>query len=257
MKINKFLTVFAFIIVFTSNVMAEQMCDGQFPNGQRPVLVNKNLMRSTKELCFNGFTLLHSGVVRQSLYSSEHLTRERVEKAASLPRIDSFHVEQRLNPEERSELKDYAKSGYDRGHLSPNKDMSDTEMQSESFSLANMIMQNPNNNRNLHEGIEEVVRSMARQYNEVYVSTGPAWIGSPLKQVGNLIVATNVWKAVYIPSNGAAAAYWEKNANGMDYEIISMAELTKRIGVDVFPFLTAQKKNTTMQLPSPTPHKFR
>nr|WP_278044940.1 DNA/RNA non-specific endonuclease [Moraxella caviae] len=78
----------------------------------------------------------YSGVSRTPLWAAEHLTRERVTLAASLVREDSFRVESRLPHADRAELRDYSRSGYDRGHLAPNGDMASTSQQYDSFSLA-------------------------------------------------------------------------------------------------------------------------
>ena len=56
----------------------------------------------------------------------------------------------------------YGGSGYDRGHVAPSADMFDLQSQAECFSLANMVPQVPENNRGPWEGIESVVRKMAK-----------------------------------------------------------------------------------------------
>jgi len=60
---------------------------------------------------------LYSGVTRTPLYSAEHLTKARIEAAKGVRRHNAFHAEKRLPKADRSELRDYAKSGYDRGHM--------------------------------------------------------------------------------------------------------------------------------------------
>jgi DNA/RNA endonuclease G (NUC1) len=118
-------------------------CDNQFLNGIRPVIENTALKERTRELCFKGFAVLHSGITRSPLYAVENLTKERVLGAKAIERQDAFHEETKLPKNERASLKDYERSGYDRGHLAPSDDMSDMQMQEESFSLANIVMQHP------------------------------------------------------------------------------------------------------------------
>ena len=232
-------------------------CDNQFLNGVRPVIENKALKEKTVELCFRGFAVLHSGIVRSPLYAVENLTKERVAGAKSIDREDAFHEESRLPSNERSSLKDYARSGYDRGHLAPSDDMSDMKMQEESFSLANMVMQDPKNNRVLHVGIEKEVRKLAQKHDSIYVATGIAFTESNIEKKGNVMVPHYIWKAVYIPKSQQASAYWEKNDASYQYEIISVQELKKRTGIDVFPQITQKEKDTVIDLPTPKSRKIK
>lgn len=232
-------------------------CDNQFLNGIRPVIENKALKEKTVELCFRGFAVLHSGIVRSPLYAVENLTKERVAGARSIDREDAFHEESRLPANERGSLKDYARSGYDRGHLAPSDDMSDMKMQQESFSLANMVMQDPKNNRVLHVGIEKEVRKLAQKNDSIYVATGIAFTEDNIEKKGNVMVPHYIWKAVYIPKSQQASAYWEKNDSSYQYEIISVQELKKRTGIDVFPQITQKEKNTVIDLPTPKSRKIK
>lgn len=232
-------------------------CDNQFYNGIRPVIENTNLKEDTRELCFKGFAVLHSGITRSPLYSVENLTRERVLGAKEISREDDFHEETRLPENERATLKDFARSGYDRGHLAPSDDMSDMQMQEESFSLANMVMQDPKNNRVLHVSIEKAVRKIAEKNESIYVGTGIAFTEDNIEKKGNVMVPHYIWKAVYIPKSHQASAYWEKNDASFQYEVISMTELKKRTGIDVFPKISQQEKDTLIDLPKPKSRKVK
>ena len=71
------------------------------------------------------------------------------------------------------------------------------------------------------------------------------------------MVPTYVFKAIYDPANGAAGAYVATNAKearGMTYETISIADLEKRIGIVLFPRMPRSVKETAMKLPRPKPH---
>lgn len=79
---------------------------------------------------------MHSGISKTPLWSAEYLTASAID--ADVPRKDKFHEETLLPQSERAELKDYAKSGYDRGHMAPSADMPTESAQADSFSLANI-----------------------------------------------------------------------------------------------------------------------
>jgi endonuclease G len=226
-------------------------CAAQLYQGKAPV-VPTQMQNKAQYVCSTGYTVLHSGITKTPLFSAEHLTRDRIEQAKDLVRVDSFHPEASLPADQRAELRDYARSGYDRGHLAPNKDMSDVNMQQDSFSLANMVPQDPNNNRVLWEGIESATRKFISNSQEGYVVSGPAFIGNQILRIGNnVFVPTNLWKAVYIPSKNITGVYWVNNAPGDFYETISVSELYRRTGVDPFPTLPAATKATAGALPKP------
>lgn len=234
---------------------APSACPQHFLNGASPDLVNPALAAQTRELCYTGFAVRHSGVTRTPLWAAEHLTRDRVDTARGLERHNTFHAEPKLPPQERAELADYARSGFDRGHMAPSGDMPDEASQNESFSLANMIPQNPDNNRNLWEGIEAAVRDLARQDGELYVVTGPLFRGETLQRLhGRVLVPTAIFKAVYDPTRHQAAAYVVPNTEGNQWQVVSLAQLQELSGLDVFPSLPQAIKESPMTLPPPTPH---
>lgn len=237
---------------------APAACAPQILEGIAPKLVNEKLAARTRELCFSGFAVLYSGITRTPLWSAEHLTRERIDAAEEIPRQGSFHPERRLPADERSELSDYSRSGFDRGHMAPSGDMADSRSQRDSFSLANIVPQNPNNNRRLWEAIERTVRSLARRDGEVYVVTGPIFAGETLKRLhGRVLVPTGIFKAVYDPERGEAAAYVVRNAPGDEWQKVSIAELAQITGIDVFPDLPEAAKTAAMTLPAPRYHGRR
>lgn len=230
---------------------AATACPEHFADGQAPDLLNPKLTQGARALCYRAFALLHSAATRTALYSAEHLTAARIAAARGLPRDSEFHAEPALPPEERAELQDYARSGYDRGHLAPSGDMPDAEAQQESFSLANMVPQAPKLNRGVWEGIESAVRRLTERRGDLYVVTGPVFQGAALGSVGDVIVPSHVFKAVLDPGRGQAAAYVARNVDAAPWAIITAAQLSDLTGFDVFPSLPARAKTVPMRLPRP------
>jgi endonuclease G, mitochondrial len=246
----------ALLLTFLSSfaLAAQSQCPQHYFGGQAPDIVNEKLAQKTQEIGYRKYGIIHSGITRTPLVSGEHLTRQELTRPHA-QRKNKFHPEPNLRPEDRAELADYAKSGFDRGHMAPVGDMADERSQYESFSLANMIPQNPHNNRNLWEGIEEATRDLAITGGELYVVTGPVFYGSSLQRLkGRVLVPTYVFKAIYDPAHKLAAAYVTANAAGGRYAVISIAELEKLTGLAIFPAVEDQVKQAPMALPKPTPN---
>jgi len=229
--------------------LAYASCPQHYVEGRAPEIRNERLSKSTQELCYKVFGIMHSGVTRTPLWSAEHLTAHNLAAASGLSRENSFHPEPRLPRQQRAELADYARSGFDRGHMAPNGDMPDRESQQQSFSLANMVPQDSDNNRHLWSSIEQAVRKMAKKEGDLYVLTGPAFIGSELQKVGNVLVPTHLYKVVYSPRQRAGAAWFVANAGDAKPEVLSIAQLESRIGINLLPSLPAAQKEVMLRLP--------
>jgi len=230
---------------------ATTQCRAQFAAGVAPTITNLKLQSRTQEVCFESYAVLNSGISRTPLYSAEHLTRANVEKAKTLSRHDSFHPESSLPPQDRAELSDYSRSGFDRGHMSPNGDMSNRSAQAESFSLANMVPQVHTNNAGVWAGIEGAARQMAVSEGEVYVVSGPAFIGSDLQRIGNVLVPTHLWKVLYSPAQHRAGAYVITNDDTRTYSLVTVSALEKMIGISLLPGLSQKIRDSGMELPKP------
>jgi endonuclease G len=69
---------------------------------------------------------------------------------------------------------DYARSGYDRGHLAPAADFKySADAINESFYMSNMSPQTPAFNRGMWKGLENKVREWASEKKKLYIVSGP------------------------------------------------------------------------------------
>ncbi len=242
--------------LFSAAAMAGE-CPSHYVDGRLPEIRNAKMSAATTELCYGVFGVMHSGITRTPLWSAEHLTADNIKAAKDLSRENTFHTETRLPPFARAELSDYARSGYDRGHMAPNGDMPDRRTQHESFTLANMVPQDSDNNRHVWAGIEGAVRKLAQKEGDLYVITGPAFIGGNLQRVGNVLVPTHLYKLVYSPRQRAGAAFFIENRADAEYVTLSIAELENKVGIDLLPSLSAADKNAVLRLPKVKPRKDR
>lgn len=251
------LSITALLLSAGVALAAETSCPEHFAGGKSPDIINQKMTTKTREVCYSGYALKHSGITRTPLYSAEYLTRERMLQGKGLKRQSKFFPDSNIPASERAELHHYARSGYDRGHVAPSADMFDLQSQQECFSLANMVPQNPENNRGPWEGIESAVRKLAKDRGNIYVITGPIYQGETERIGGAVMVPAKLYKAVYDPDRQEAGAYLIDNAADAQPQKISVAELEKIVGIDVFPAASASVKAKLMRLPEPKSYKER
>lgn len=239
------------LLAFTSVVLAND-CPEFFPGGKSPQLPQK-LQSSATPICYSAYSVLHSSLSKTGLWSATHLTLKGLAASKYLDRDDSFHEEESIDKPLRAHLSDYAKSGYDRGHLTPSADMPTIKAQHESFSLANMIPQNPNNNRYLAKAIEISIRTLAKEQGEAFVITGVAYLtDEKLKSLkGRVVIPTHIYKAIYLPRANVAAAYFYENQATTRYDVMSINQLAEAIGYDPFPAVSFSVKEKAYPLPLP------
>ncbi len=96
--------------------------------------------------------------------------------------------------------KDYTNSGYDRGHLCPSKDRSDTPENNKAvFTMLNIIPQAGDNNRGPWEKAERFERDLALAGREVYIIAGG--VGSQTSFKG-ITVPESTWKVIVALERG-------------------------------------------------------
>lgn len=233
-------------------------CAPLFAGGQAPALLNARLAERTYPLCYQAYAALASGITRGALWSAEHPTAAGLAGARQTQRINLFHPDDNLPPADRAELADYARSGFDRGHMTPSGDMPDAVAQEQSFSLANIVPQTAQLNRGAWERIESAVRTLVKRRGEAYVVTGPAFGGASLRQIGGrVLVPSSTWKAIYVPATGDAGAWSCANTAAPACAVLSVAALAAQTGVDPFPGLPQSVKATLGRLPAPRPPRNR
>jgi endonuclease G len=254
-------TLISALVLLVSGAVeaAATPCDDQFFNASPPT----EPQRQTVFLCYKQFADLYSSQTKTPLWAAEHLTAERIEKAAKLrrPSPGPFHSDDQIPDEDRSTLADYHSAGavYDRGHMAPNSDMPDDESQFNSFTLANMVPQAACNNERIWEGIEAATRTLAKTDGEVYVVTGPIFDQFPVDTIGKsgIAVPTELFKAVYDPSRNGAGVYVTRNdSEDQTWREIPVAELKRLTGIDAFPALPDGVKTVAWPLPAPEPARY-
>lgn len=210
-------------------------CRQFFARGQAPVTRGERL----RALCYDAFAIQHSGRTRTPVYVATYMNRATLEAAREIKRRDKFFADARLPRAERAELADYARSGWDRGHLAEAAAMPSKQGMAQSFSLANMVPQARENNRKAWAKIEADTRRYAqRSRSGVYVISGPAYVGERIEKIGanRVWVPTHLFKLVYDPAKNRAWAHWIANRDeARPGRPLKYSEFRRLTGVDWFP----------------------
>lgn len=180
-----------------------------------------------------------------------------------------FHEEKRLPEMFRSRNSHYHLSGYDRGHLAPAANFSESDdWRHDSYNLINVAPQKADMNRKIWLSLERWTRRIAADNEDTYTVTGPLWL--PARRVDEkqfeyqypalgrppslLSVPTHFFKVVItVKSNGSHESQIEKFAcfvvpnedsqegkQLLDY-LVRLSDLEAVSGLCFFPALMTEK----------------
>lgn len=135
------------------------------PNNHQHYLIQRDIQ-----------ALDYSDNLRQVNWASWHYTSG---DSGSSGRSDAFAADTNLPPNFYwVQATDYSGSGYDRGHMCPSADRTDTYAHNvDTFRMSNMIPQAPDNNQGVWANLETYSRAIAAS-NEVLVICGPQGFGT-------------------------------------------------------------------------------
>ena len=104
---------------------------------------------------------------------------------------------------------DYARTGYDRGHIAPDGDMSwDPQVEYESFLMTNMSPQAGSLNRGAWKLLETSVRGWAVQQNQSFTVMAGNIYGPGDKTIGNGVVVPHALYKIVIDNQTGQIAGW-------------------------------------------------
>jgi len=104
---------------------------------------------------------------------------------------------------------DYAGTGYDKGHMSPDGDLSwDTQVEYESFLMTNMSPQAGSLNRGIWKLLETSVRGWSVQRNQSYTIYVGGIYNATDKRIGNGVVVPHAFYKIVINNQTKEVAGW-------------------------------------------------
>jgi len=174
------------------------------------------------------FKVCYSYRYKAALAVWYNLDREhqRMPKIKKRPR---FYSERTISMQYRAKYRDYTHSGYDRGHMANNWDFAYSRAaQRKTFSLCNIVAQNPIVNRKLWSKSERYERYMAiklgndKVINIVKYPQNPQRIGKD-----RIAVPSGFYKIIYNDQQGFKKCFYYKN-----YAMFAFGDKLKKHIVD-------------------------
>lgn len=168
-----------------------------FANTQRTGLV---------ALCHFAYLTVVDPQAKIPVYVSYALTPDHA--LGCLPRTDAFAADASLpNGPTPS---DYAGTGYDKGHVAPDGDMSWTlQAELESFLMTNMLPQLPGLNRGIWKLLETSIRGWSVQQGRTFIIYAGPLYGPGDKTIGKGVVVPHGFFKIVIDTNTGAVAGWQ------------------------------------------------
>ncbi len=230
MYIRLALGILLFLSLLSSEVFSGQVAD--------PIFLQSKPQSYT--VSHTAFNLSYNQQFKQPDWVQYDLTCDDLSNP--VPRTEDFREDLSV-PGGTLDQFDYKKSGFDRGHIAPARDMArSTTTMSESFLMSNMAPQQSFFNRfGLWRKTEDVVRVWACDHTRLTVVGGPILNGE-VKQVGKLFVAKYFYKIILADNAKAIAFIFENGGDKTSIKnfVVSVDQVEEMTGIDFFSDLPEQ-----------------
>lgn len=241
------------VAAFSFNVYAQaqddplplKACETYIPFGQ-PRVSNQD----TTLICRQAYVLEHDNKAKIPEWVAYVLTPEKATGCEK--RLKAFKSDRFLPADKRAEIKDYAKSGYDMGHIANSADMSwDINVARQSFILSNMTPQKPAFNRGIWKKLEDQTRAWAidRSHN-ILIYSGPIYNRVQDKTIGtNMVTVPNGFYKILIDLDTKEVMPFvfkhEEGKGSLNQYLTSLAQVQKESKI-VFPMPKQVKYSDTI-----------
>ena len=224
MLYKKILFLFAVIFIFLPNAVP-------LDNAGVPLETDLHIKR---ENLFIGY----SNKYRQAIWVAYVLTSENIQ-AQQVRRHDKFQADPQIKYRP-VRPKDYARSGYDKGHLAPAADMTYSyETMTNSFFMSNISPQLPGCNRGIWKRLESQVRRWALSEEKLYIVTGPVFDRRPKRMGENKLPVPCAFYKVVLDLTAPMKMIGfvvpnESSKRSLAYFAMPVAEVERITGCDFF-----------------------
>lgn len=189
------------------------------------------------------YTLQYSPHYRSAIWVAYKLTNTDIQGAAG--RSNSFRSDSTLSARgfQVASNSDYRNSGYDKGHLVPSADrQSSRQANRATFLLSNCSPQLPKLNRGTWKRLEELIRTLIRSHDTIYIVTGTK-LHPGLPRIGKnrIAVPEQFFKAIIARRGDSLISYCYIMPNIADIDSsidryqVTIDSIEKLTGLDLFP----------------------
>lgn len=214
--------------------------------GNKSRLATADSKRPTMFLQIPGdcYDMLYHIPCRQALWVRYTLSREYLNGPGE--RKNNFKPDPRIPPNVCADNSDYARSGYDRGHLAPAADMVRSQKcMDESFYLSNISPQLPGCNRGVWKRLESQVRDWTTSWDSLLIYTGPVLVKKktyPTLGENQVCIPEAYYKSVlgYRNQHLETIAFVVSNTSSSEHLstfVITVDSLETLTGIDFFTHL--------------------
>jgi endonuclease G len=162
--------------------------------------------RPAQPICREAYLVAYDAPVKIPVYVAYTLLPQNA--LGCFPRTNAFVADQSLGGT-GARPDDYAGTGYDKGHMSPDGDLSwSQQVEYESFLMTNMVPQRGSLNRGIWKLLETSVRGWAVQLNQPFTIYIGGIYNNGDKRIGNGVIVPHAYYKIVINNQTRQIAGW-------------------------------------------------